>query len=115
MPIIKFIDWRPDVSDYEGQTSLTISGVLPRGDGYGPMRASAAYSTAMAGQCRGGFAAYNNDGTPRIFSATTTNLYEMNNSTLGWTARSGALSAISADQQWQFTQFGKFVIAVQGN
>jgi hypothetical protein len=57
MPLVPFGEWKPDISDYEGSTSLTITGVLPRADGYGPMRASAPYSQALAGSCRGAFVA----------------------------------------------------------
>jgi hypothetical protein len=118
MPLIKFIDWRPDVSDYEGQTSFTIAGVLPRGDGYGPMRASAAYSQALPGQCRGAFTAYRTDGSVQLFAATATDLYVLDNNLLTWTnvSKGGvAYAAVPSDQQWQFTQFGDVVIAVQVN
>ena len=36
MPLITFGEYRPDVSDYEGQATRNIRNVIPRGDGYGP-------------------------------------------------------------------------------
>lgn len=115
MPLVPFGEWKPDLSDYEGNTSLTISGVLPRGDGYGPMKASAAYSQALAGPCRGAFTAQNLDGSVTIFAATATDLYTMSNVNQSWIKRSkggSAYSAIPVNEQWQFTQFNNFVIAV---
>jgi hypothetical protein len=89
VPLIPFGEWKPDISDYEGSTSLTITGVLPRADGYGPMKSSAAYSQPLPGQCRGAFCAYKTDGSVTIFAATATNLYVMNNNTGGWITLSG--------------------------
>ncbi len=36
MPILPIPEYRPDVSDYEGDHTGTILNVIPRGDGYGP-------------------------------------------------------------------------------
>ena len=36
MPLLATGDYRPDVSDYEGQATRNILNVIPRGDGYGP-------------------------------------------------------------------------------
>ena len=36
MALLAFGDFRPDVSDYEGQATRNIQNVIPRGDGYGP-------------------------------------------------------------------------------
>jgi len=34
MPLLAYGDYRPDVSDYEGQATRNILNVVPRGDGY---------------------------------------------------------------------------------
>src|SRR5262245_20931996 len=120
MPLIPFGEYRPDISDYEGQNSLTIFNVLPRADGYGPLKGSVAFSSALpaSAPCRGAFAGYNSNGTVTIFGATATNLYTMDNSARTWTLRSKggvAYSPLSQHDQWQFTQFGDIVLATQAN
>lgn len=84
MPIVPFGEYRPDVSDYEGQTTATILNVLPRGDGYGPFRAHANYSSALPGLCRGFFYARKNDGSIAVFAGTETDLFTLDNTTLTW-------------------------------
>jgi len=59
MPFLPFPEWRPDVSDYRGASSLTIQNVLPRGDGYGPFPDFNALSQPLPAACRGTFFARN--------------------------------------------------------
>lgn len=47
MPFLPFPEYRPDVNDFRGQHTQVLSGVLPRGDGYGPMKALQAYVSAL--------------------------------------------------------------------
>ena len=63
MPVLPFGEYRPDVSDYEGQTSKNILNVVPQGDGYGPFKALVAYTSAAVGACRGFGYARKNDGS----------------------------------------------------
>ncbi len=118
MPLLPFGDYKPDISDYEGKSTKNILNVLPRGDGYGPIQAFTEFSGALPGVCRGGFYALKSDGSVAIFAGTSTDLYVMNNTDYTWTlaSKSGvSYSALSSDAQWQFVQFGNFVIAVQEN
>ncbi|WP_315831122.1 hypothetical protein [Bradyrhizobium prioriisuperbiae] len=118
MPLIPFGEYRPDVSDYEAQTTRNILNVLPRGDGYGPFPDMTVLSSALGAQCRGAFVAYQGNGTVTIFAATATDIYIMNNATFAWTKVSkggGPYSALSSTEQWRFAQFNNLVIAVQAN
>ena len=118
MPLMLFGEYRPDVSDYEGQTSRNILNVVPRGDGYGPVKALTSLSSALASACRGGFVAQMADGSAKIFAASSTRIYTMSNTDYTWTdvSKGGlAYSALSSDANWQFQQFGNYVIAVQAN
>lgn len=111
-------EYKPDVSDYLGTASRNVLNVIPRGDGYGPFPAFAAFSSAMAAACRGGFYALKSDGTVITFAGTSTKLYQLNNSDFTWTDVSlaaGTYSALSATAQWQFAQFGNLVFATQAN
>lgn len=85
MPVLSFSDYRPDVSDYQGQHSRNISNVLPQGDGYGPFPSLNKFSSALNGACRGLFYARKSDGSILIFAATSNRLFTLNNTTFGWT------------------------------
>src|SRR5689334_7905055 len=121
MPLIPFGDYRPDVTDHDQSSTGAVLNALPRGDGYGPFPAFAAYSAALAGPCRGFFKAIKTDGSIAIFAATSTRLYQLNNTNQTWTdvSKGGSLgsgySALSSTDQWQFVQFINYVIAVQAN
>src|SRR5690349_17295629 len=80
--LVAWGDWKPDVSAYKGQHSPVITNAYPRGDGYGPVPAFAAFSGALDTACRGFFPYFHTDGTIRIFAGTATKLYLMDNTTL---------------------------------
>jgi hypothetical protein len=118
MPVLPFPEYRPDASDFNGSNTGTLLNVLPRSDGYGPMRDVSAFTGVMAAQCRGAFMARRSDGTIRIFAGTSTKLYQLDNTTLTWTDVSlggGSYSALSSDANWHFAQFNNSIIAVQAN
>lgn len=118
MPVLGFGQYRPDVSDLNGEHSASVLNVLPRGDGYGPFQGFNPFSGAMAAQCRGAFFARNDDGSIKVFAGTSTKLYALDNTTLTWTDVSksaGTYSTLSSDANWQFAQFNSFVFATHAN
>src|SRR5882757_6236480 len=84
MPLLAVGDYRPDVSDYEGQASRNILNVIPRGDGYGPFPGLSAYTSALPSACRGAFYALKKDGTVVTFAATADSLFRLDNTTFTW-------------------------------
>jgi len=118
MPLLATGDYRPDVSDYEGQASRNILNVIPRGDGYGPFPSFSPYTAPLPSACRGGFYALKSDGTVVTFAGTSNKLYRLNNTDFTWVDVSKAASTystLSANAQWQFAQTGNFVFATQAN
>lgn len=118
MPLLKYGPWQSDTSDYESQQSNNILNVVPRGDGYGPFPSLSPYTQALPAPCRGGFYALKSDGSIATFAGTSTKLYELNNTTQGWTDVSlgaGTYGALSNAANWQFAQFGNLVFATQAN
>jgi hypothetical protein len=118
MPLLAYGDYRPDVSDYEGQATKNILNVIPRGDGYGPFPSFSAYTTTLPSACRGAFYALKSDGTVVTFAGTSTKLYKLNNTDFTWADVSiggGSYSALSSTAQWQFAQTGNLVFATQAN
>lgn len=118
MPSLGWGEWRPDVNELDGQHTLSINNVMPRADGYGPVRALSAFTQAIGAQCRGLFYARNDDGTVTIFAATSDRIYKLNNTSYAWddvSAGGNAYITLPTNAQWQFAQFGDVVIAVQPN
>ena len=115
MPTLQFGEWRPDVADYQQGHSKTITNVVARGDGYGPVKALQAFSDAMGAACRGAFVATNADGSIAIFAGTSTGLFKMSNTDLSWEDVSSGTYNLASSDQWSFAQFGLDVIAVNQN
>lgn len=118
MPLLPYAEYRPDVSDYEGQATRNLLNVIPRGDGYGPFPSFSAYTAALPSTCRGAFYALKFDGTVVTFAGTASRLYKLNNTDFTWSdVSSGGLaySTLSSFAQWQFAQTGNLVFATQAN
>jgi len=116
--LIPYSEYRPDVAVYSSPYSAFIQNVLPRGDGYGPFKDFGAFSQALPAQCRGFFKALKTDASVSIFAGTSNKLYQMSNTTGAWTdvsLGSSTYSALPSTDNWNFVQFGNFVIAVQQN
>jgi hypothetical protein len=119
MPIVPFGEYRPDVSDFNGQTTKNVLNAVPKGDGYGPFPSFAVFSATLGSACRGHFYARKADGTVQSFAGTSTQLYTLNNSALTWTPISSSTasgySALDATANWEFAQFNNLVFATQAN
>ena len=119
MPLLATGDYRPDVSDYEGQATRNILNVIPRGDGYGPFPGFSAYTSALPSACRGAFYALNSDGSVTTFAATSAKLYKLNNTDFTWSDVSrtagGPYNDLKYNAQWQFAQTGNLIFATQAN
>ncbi len=92
--LVPWGEWRPDVSPYQGEHSPTITNVIPRGDGYGPINSFSAVSDPLTSACRGFFTAFDDDNTAKLFAGTSSRLWLMSNSTFGW----GDVSKTSATE-----------------
>lgn len=95
--MIPFGEYRPDVSDHKGQHTASLSNVVPRGDGYGPVPQFSNYSAALLAACRGMFFARQADGSVVIFAGTSDRLFKLDNSTQTWVpvSKVAAVTSIS--------------------
>lgn len=115
---VPFPAWKPDLTSLGTDSSTIISGCTPRGDGFGPFRSFQAFTQALPANCRGFFFARNTDGSIAVFAGTSTDLYELNNTTFAWTRVSkGGTSygTLVSSDDWRFAQFENLVITVQIN
>lgn len=118
MPLLKYQDYRPDISDYLSSSSRLVLNVIPQADGYGPHPSFSAFTQPLPAGCVGAFYALAPDGTVVGFAGTATRLYQLNNTTFVWNDVSAggiAYSAVSQNAQWQFAQTGNLVFATQAN
>lgn len=83
--------------------------VLPAQDGYRPVRSLAAISDPLPATFKGGFAAVSTGGTAYLLAGTSNGLDRYSGGS--WTS---LLTAMSVPDRWRFTQFGNFVVAVNG-
>ena len=92
--MLPFGEYRPDIANYNGATSLLVQNVVPRADGYGPWKSFVPYSNAMPGATpnRGFFYARKSDGSVAAFAGTVNKLYRLNATTLLWEDVSGGSS-----------------------
>jgi hypothetical protein len=120
LPDIPLPEWLPDLAPIGTNAGQTISGVVPRADGYGPFKSLQSFTQALpnAAPCRGYFFARNSDDSIAVFAGTSTRLYKLDNTTFSWTDVSKGATTYSAlvdSDNWQFRQFQNLVIAVQIN
>jgi hypothetical protein len=114
---LAFGEYRPDVNALDSATATRyILNVLARGDGYGPIPMLSAFSAALGATCRGFFYSRDTDGTINVFAGTSTELFQLDNTSLQWTNVTkdtpSTYSAMTDESQWQFAQFGNYVVAV---
>ena len=115
--IIAFPPFEPDKSIFNTNASQTTINCLPIADGWGPMAGFDEQTDALASTCLGSVAVRQADGTIRIFAGTSSNLYELDNSSspYSWTEVSKTTNGYSvpSGDKWQFAVFGDYLIAVQ--
>jgi hypothetical protein len=116
--VIPFPAFRPDLTDIGTGASSLISGVVPRGDGYGPFKSYVNFTAALPANCRGFFFARRSDGSIAVFAGTVSRLYLLNNTTFVWddVSKGGiAYGSLVTNKNWKFAQFNEFVLATQIN
>jgi hypothetical protein len=118
MPVAEFPAYRPDITELGTGASTLISGVVPRGDGYGPFKDFVGFTQALPAACRGFFFARRSDGSIAVFAGTADRLYLLDNTTFLWTdvSKGGvAYGTLVTSKNWKFAQFNEFVLAAQIN
>jgi len=89
---------------------LTVAtNVLPAADGYRSVGSLVAVSNSLPATFRGGFATISTDGTTYLLAGTANGLARYSGG--AWT---DLIVGMSVSDRWRFTQFGNFVVAVNG-
>lgn len=87
--------------------------LIPRADGtYGPVAAFAPTIATINARCQGATFAIDNDANVSAFAGNATKLYRLGGGSASWSDVSKATGYVTdASDHWEFTQFGKRLIA----
>ncbi len=66
--------YEPDIASIGTAKNSYVKNVVPRADGYGPMRGFTPFAAALPDRCLGFFGAMQSDGSTAIFAGTTSKL-----------------------------------------
>ena len=72
--MLPFGEYKPDLSNFNGQTTQLALNVVPRADGYGPWKALTPVTASLPAASRGTFYARKTDGTIVVFAGTRRDL-----------------------------------------
>lgn len=99
--------WLPDQSKVSSVLSMARN-CLPTLDGYRPLASPVPFGTALPASFAGGESFTGADGTSALLAGTSTGLFQYAGG--NWTSLVSGIAAV----RWRFTQFGDYVIAVNG-
>lgn len=105
---IALAEYMPDQGALSGGLVLARN-CYPITTGYGPARDFVSQTDALADSFRGGAAFLSADGSTRLLVGTDTGLVTLDGAT--W---SDEVTGLSVAGQWRFSQFGEYVIGVNG-
>ena len=110
----QFMDWTPDHPDYRNEGLVEAKNVVPSFKSYKPTKNLAPVSTnALGNRCQG-FASFKSSaGNITSFAGDSTKLYRYLANTFT-DVSGGTTFSTPADNDWQFTQFGNYIVASNG-
>lgn len=110
----QFLDWTPDHPDYRNEGLVEAKNVVPSFKSYKPTKGLAPVSTnALGNRCQG-FASFKSSaGNITSFAGDSTKLYRYLANSFS-DVSGGTTFSTPADNDWQFTQFGNYIIASNG-
>lgn len=108
-------DFLPDHPEYRNEGLTDAKNVVPSFKSYQPMKGLVGVSTnALTGRCQGFKSFKSSSGNITSFAGDETKLYKYLSN--AFTDVSGGTTfATPTDHQWEFTQFGNYVIASNGS
>lgn len=109
-------EYLPDQPPLGNKGALEAKNVIPWKDSYKQLNDLSAYSgNGLDARCQGGYYARDVDGNIYNFAGDATKLYKLETTSFSDVSRtSGGAYATPSDGDWEFTQWGQTVIAVNG-
>ena len=118
MTLVPFQPWMPDGADFGEESSAEALNVIPSKDGFRPFPGFSSSASAITARAQGAISVRSTTGTIFNFCGDATKLYKLATTGLTWSDVSrtvGGAYATAIDARWSFTQYGDYVIAVNGN
>ena len=110
----QFLDFLPDLPEYRNEGLVDANNVVPAFKSYRPVRNIASVSTnALTARCQGFASFRSSSGNITSFAGDATKLYRYQSNTFT-DVSGGTTFNTPADNDWQFTQFGNYIIASNG-
>ena len=108
----QFLDFLPDLPNYRNEGLVDANNVIPAFKSYKPVRNIASVSTnALTARCQGFSSFRSSSGNITSFAGDATKLYRYQSNTFT-DVSGGTTFNTPADNDWKFTQFGNYIIAV---
>lgn len=109
-------EWLPDQPALANTGATEAKNVIPWKDSYKPFYNLAAVSAnALGARCQGAYYATDNSGNVFNYAGDATKLYSLQQSSYSDVSRtSGGAYATPSDGDWEFAQWGEYVMAVNG-
>lgn len=104
--------WEPDVAAVDAAVCSVATNIIPRKDGYAPIRSPVALSSALPSPCLGAIEvpspAY---GFPIYFAGTATGLFKFANGSWLNVSKPGATYSMPPGDYWSFAVYGTKLLA----
>lgn len=111
---IPFGPWHPDRAGINVEACRSAVNCIPAVNGYRPLRAPDALTTALDAECIGAVVVFDGEGAVHTFAGDATKLYKLNASS-GWDDVSrlvGGAYSSGSGERWNFGLAGGLVISV---
>lgn len=112
--MLEFAEYLPDQPVFQGGAAEMLN-VFASERGVRPFPALSTVTNALTARCQGAAYFRDSSGNAKTFAGDATKLYLLSSTTFSDASRTvGGVYATSADDQWDFAQFGTLAIAVNG-
>lgn len=109
---INYGEWSPDSPSLDAPL-LLAQNVMPYGGHYRPFLGASVVTSALPAAPLAAISTSIQNNISETYAATATNLYRLGGPT--WTACTGAAVTPSSPMQWEFAQYGNYVLAASLN
>lgn len=115
--MVPFGEWLPDQPDYENAGATVAKNVIPETKGsYGPVSDLSAVTDALSARCQGAFSSrLDTSGATSVFAGDATKLYKASSAAFSDVSQTAVTYNCPSTENWEFTQYGSRVIAVNIN
>jgi hypothetical protein len=116
--MIPFAPWLPDIAAFDTRASQEAQNVIPSASGFRPFAGFQNVTSAITARAQGAVSVRSISGGIYNFCGDAAKLYLMDSNGLAWSDVSrtvGGAYSTATDAAWRFSQYGDYIIALNGN